>query len=251
MLPLFLSVFLGEVFFFGAAGSGSGATGFVGFVGLGATGFLGLGAPGFLDVSPLFDGVSFLDASTFLDASSFLDMSSFLGASSFSAGYLWSPFAAATFAVRLPFAAPVPCETTTQFPKPAVVLNEARQRFSEVPPVHLVSAGIWTLSSCVPTEAGFYTTSVYKGKRVRRKPCTGSPLVRISAGTKWVPFPDASTCTVLIDREPSAPLKTFQSADSFAATNERGRCTHESKPVMLAAKIPFVFTLTAVELSRF
>ena len=73
-------------------------------------------------------------------------------------------------------------------------------------------------------------------------------MIRSLAGKKWVPVPDESSCTVLIDREPSAPLKTFQSAD---VTNERGQFTHESKPVMLAAKIPFAFALTAVEVSRF
>jgi hypothetical protein len=71
--------------------------------------------------------------------------------------------------------------------------------------------------------------------------------MRSWAGKKWVLVPDASTCTV-VDREP--PLKTFRSADSFAVTSECRRCTHESKPVMLAVKIPFAIVLTAVEVSR-
>ena len=56
-------------------------------------------------------------------------------------------------------------------------------------------------------------------------------------GKKWVPVPDESSCTALIDREPSAPLKTFQSAH---ITNERRQCTHKSKPVMLAANSPCI-----------
>jgi len=38
------------------------------------------------------------------------------------------------------------CETTTQFPNPAVVLKDARQRLPEAPPVQFVPAGIWTVS---------------------------------------------------------------------------------------------------------
>ena len=140
---MFLSV-LGVVGFLGFSGPATFlSVGFFLGVGFVLGGAFVLGRAGLLDVSPLFDGASFLDASTFLDASSFL------------AEPLWSPSAAVTFAVRLSFAATAPCETTTQFPKPAVVVNEARQRFLEVPPVHFVSAGIWTLSSCVPTAAGF------------------------------------------------------------------------------------------------
>jgi hypothetical protein len=67
-------------------------------------------------------------------------------------------------------------------------------------------------------------------------------------GKKWVPVPDESSCTALIDGGPSAPLKTFQSAH---ITNECRQYTHKSKPVMLAAKIPFAFALTAVEVSKF
>jgi hypothetical protein len=144
--------------------------------------------------------------------------------------------AAATFAA--------PCETTTQFPKSAVVVNEARQKvFGGATSAFGIGRDLDAELLHADCSRNLSDMSI-QGKRVRRKACTGSPLIRSWAVKKWVPVPDASTCTVLIDREP--PLKTFRSADSFAVTSERGRCTHESKPVMLAVKIPFAIVSTAV-----
>ena len=79
------------------------------------------------------------------------------------------------------------CETTTQFPRPDLVVMDARQRFWLAPPVHLVPAGNWMVNCCVSSFAG-----------------------AIWAVTKFFPVPDASTWTVSIDREPSASLKAFQ-----------------------------------------
>ena len=179
-----MSFVLGETAFFLVAGANFEA-GFLnasGFLGRGFWGFIGavvlLSAACFLGASSLFEGASFLDVSfldsaflvtpTFLDVLFFLDVSSFFFLCILDGPpplCVWTAFLAATFSERMPFAtpltgvawpaAPAPCETTTQFPKPAVVVNEARQRFLEVPPVHLVPAGILTLSSCVPTAAGF------------------------------------------------------------------------------------------------
>lgn len=50
----------------------------------------------------------------------------------------------------------VSCWTTTQFPKPAVLVNEARQRSLLVPPVHCVSEGIWMSRFSDPVLDGFY-----------------------------------------------------------------------------------------------
>jgi hypothetical protein len=47
------------------------------------------------------------------------------------------------------------CVTTTQFPSPAAVTNDARQRFLLVPPLHLMPSGSLTDSCCVPLFAGF------------------------------------------------------------------------------------------------
>jgi len=104
-----------------------------------------------------------------------------------------------------------PCEATRQLPKPAVVTKETRQRFFEVPPVHVVPAGSWTVSGCVPAVVGL-----------------GSPLTSIWAATKLFPVPEVSTCTVLIDRLPSAP---------------------PLKSVMVGEMDPFELTGRAVEVS--
>lgn len=66
-------------------------------------------------------------------------------------------------------AAPAPCETTTQFPKPAVVVKDARHRFLAAPPAHLVPAGSWTVSCCVVSFVGAYAASEYKGNGYKRK----------------------------------------------------------------------------------
>lgn len=50
----------------------------------------------------------------------------------------------------------VSCWTTTQLPKPAVLVNEARQRSLLVPPVHCVSEGIWMNRFSDPVLDGFY-----------------------------------------------------------------------------------------------
>lgn len=50
----------------------------------------------------------------------------------------------------------VSCWTTTQLPKPAVLVNEARQRSLLVPPVHCVSEGIWTIRFSDPVLDGSY-----------------------------------------------------------------------------------------------
>jgi hypothetical protein len=47
-----------------------------------------------------------------------------------------------------------PCLTTTQLPKPAVLLKETRQRFLALPPAHLVPAGSCTVSWSEPTLDG-------------------------------------------------------------------------------------------------
>jgi len=54
------------------------------------------------------------------------------------------------------------------------------------------------------------------------------PLTSIVAGTKFCPVPDASICTVLMDREPSEPA---------------------SKPVALTEKVSFKAAATELELS--
>jgi len=70
---------------------------------------------------------------------------------SFVAPVVWPVFEGETVS----FPDPVPCETTTQFPKPEVVMNDARQSVWLVPPVHLIPAGSWTLSCSVPAAVGF------------------------------------------------------------------------------------------------
>jgi hypothetical protein len=50
------------------------------------------------------------------------------------------------------------CRSTTQFPKPAVVVNEARQRSLDLPPVHFVFAGMAAMTDWSPFEAGFCWT---------------------------------------------------------------------------------------------
>jgi len=104
-----------------------------------------------------------------------------------------------------------PCEATTQLPKPAVVTKETRQRSLEVPPVQVVPGGNWTSSCCVAVLVGL-----------------ASPLTSIVAATKFFPVPDGSTCTLLIDRLPSAPAL---------------------KSVMVGEMDPFELTGRAVEVS--
>jgi hypothetical protein len=44
--------------------------------------------------------------------------------------------------------------TTTQFPSPAAVTKDTRQRFLSLPPAHLMPSGSLTASCCVPWLAG-------------------------------------------------------------------------------------------------
>ena len=53
-----------------------------------------------------------------------------------------------------PFAVVSACVTTTQFPSPAAVMNDTRQRFLLVPPAHLMPSGSLTPSCCAPWLVG-------------------------------------------------------------------------------------------------
>ena len=98
----------------------------------------------------------------------------------------------------LAFEAPAPYGTTTQFPKPAVVVKDARQRFLSAPPVHL--------------ELGELGSELVRanGREL------ALPLTTILASTRFLPVPDASTCTFWIDLELSAPpLKSVIEGEIF------------------------------------
>jgi len=47
-----------------------------------------------------------------------------------------------------------PCSTTTQFPKPAAVVKDARHKFLEAPPAHFVPVGRTATIDWLPTEVG-------------------------------------------------------------------------------------------------
>jgi hypothetical protein len=67
---------------------------------------------------------------------------------------------------------------------------------------------------------------------------TALPLTTILAATKFFPVPDASTCTVLIDLEPSAPLKSSNISRPLARNMCVDDCAHALKSVMLGEKVP-------------
>ena len=70
------------------------------------------------------------------------------------------------------------------------------------------------------------------------------------AGTKFFPVPDASTCTSLMDLEPSPPLNISTVSRPLTRNMRVDDCAHPLKSVMLAENSPFLPTGTGVELPR-
>lgn len=98
--------------------------------------------------------------------------------------------ATAPAAAALPPAAAAPCETSTQLPKPALVVNETRHWFPLAPPVHVVPAGSVPETCTVPVVAGF-----------------GSPFfVIVTFPAKFLPVAAVSTVADLMAVAPSVPL---------------------------------------------
>lgn len=59
-------------------------------------------------------------------------------------------------AAPLPLAAPLPCSTTIQLPKPPAVVKDTRHLSFDAPPVHAAPEGNCTTSCWRPTLLGFY-----------------------------------------------------------------------------------------------
>lgn len=87
-------------------------------------------------------------------------------------------------------AAAPPFVMTTQFPKPALVVNETRHWLPAEPPVHVVPAGSVPDTWTVPVEGGLATPF----------------LVMVTLPVKLFPVPVVSTVADLIAVEPSVPL---------------------------------------------
>ena len=81
--------------------------------------------------------------------------------------FIWSPawafvcaFAPSVEVELFPVVSESAWVTTTQFPSPAAVVNDTRQRFLSVPPAHLMPSGSLTPSCCVPWLVGLYGTRI-------------------------------------------------------------------------------------------
>ncbi|SRR6266567_569053 len=85
-----------------------------------------------------------------------LDLSAAVFWSAFACSPSWafvSTFFVSVVEVEL-FSVVSACVITTQFPSPAAVTNDARQRFLSVPPLHLMLSGSLMASCCVPLFVG-------------------------------------------------------------------------------------------------
>lgn len=107
----------------------------------------------------------------------------------------WPPAtatAAAPVALPAPPAAAAPPEvTSTQFPNPALVVNETRHWLPAAPPVHVVPAGSVPDTCTVVSVVGL-----------------GSPFfVMVTFPAKLLPVPVVSTVADLIAVAPSVPLR--------------------------------------------
>lgn len=99
-------------------------------------------------------------------------------------------FVPAATAFAAPPAAAAPCETRTQLPKPAFVVNETRHWSPEAPPVHVVPAGSVPDTWMVPVVAGLATPF----------------FVMVTFPAKFLPVAAVSTVADLIAVAPSVPL---------------------------------------------